>query len=247
MTVKPPTKPPESTPAIPVATPVETTFKPFQPEMPQIPGVTDGSKHAKYGLDGPKSRFSPELMVAVGVLVLLVGGGLWWVMSRSHAATATSPETQVAEQAAPEPPLPSPIAPIHEGPTLAATADELSKPWSTKKFNFVKPITQENIDAMVIRLPNGELWAFSLQSQFGKCELEFIPDLPRLASRYHFNASHPMVVNPCDGTVYDPLKLGAVGGNTWVRGQIVQGSGLRPPISIDVKARGKNIMAESIE
>lgn len=249
MTAKPPTKPAESALATPVATPVESKFKPFQPEMPQIPGVTDGSRHAKYGLDGPKARFSPELVVAVVVLVLLVGGGLWWVMSKSHAPTAPSPETQVAEQAAsaPEAPLPSPIAQVHEGPSLAATVDELSKPWTAKKFNFVKPITQENINAMVVRLPNSELWAFSLQSQFGKCELEFIPDLARLASRYHFNASHPMVVNPCDGTVYDPLKLGAVGGNTWVRGQIVQGSSLRPPISIDVKVRGKNIMAESIE
>jgi hypothetical protein len=56
-----------------------------------------------------------------------------------------------------------------------------------------------------------------------------------------------MVVNPCDATVYDPLKVGALGGNTWVRGAIVQGSGLRPPISIDVKVIGRSIFADSIE
>ena len=125
--------------------------------------------------------------------------------------------------------------------------DELSKPWAAKKFIFVNPLTLENIHAMVIRLPGGEYWAFSLQGPFGRCELEFVTDLGRLASKYRFNANHPMVVNPCDATVYDPLKVGALGGNTWVRGAIVQGSGLRPPISIDVKVIGRSIFADSIE
>jgi hypothetical protein len=47
--------------------------------------------------------------------------------------------------------------------------------------------------------------------------------------------------------VYDPLKVGSIGGNTWVRGEIVQGSGLRPPISIDVKVLGRLVVADSIE
>ncbi len=160
-------------------------------------------------------------------------------------ATSPSSNTEVAEQ--PAPPLPDPIAPVHEGPSVAATVDELSKTWSARKFNFVKPITQENVHAMVIRLPGGELWAFSLQGPFNRCELEFVTDLGALASKYRFNASHPMVVSPCDNTVYDPLKVDDVGGNTWVRGQIVQGNSLRPPLSIDVKVRGRVIMAESIE
>ena len=232
-----------------IATPVESKFKPFQPEMPQIPGVTDGSRHAKHGLDAPERQRFPQIAIAAAILALIVGTGFWWFKAKSRAAAAASAEAEIAEHAATTsaPPLPSPIAPIHEGPSRAATVEELSKPWSAKKFNFVRPITQENIDAMVIRLPSGELWAFSLQGPFGKCELEFVPDSTVLASKYHFNANHPMVVNPCDSTVYDPLKLGAVGGNTWVRGQIVQGSSLRPPISIDVKVRGRSIVAEGIE
>jgi len=230
-------------------TPVESKFKPFQPEMPQIPGVTDGSRHAKRGLERPEASQIPQVVGALVVLAIILGGGFWWVRNKSRAATAASLETEALEQAAskPEPQLPTPVASFHEGPSVAATVEELSKPWSAKKFNFVKPITQENIDAMVIRLPSGELWAFSLQGPFGKCELEYVTDLATLTSKYRFNASHPMVVNPCDSTVYDPLKLGAVGGNTWVRGQIVQGSSLRPPISIDVKVRGRSIVAEGIE
>ena len=100
---------------------------------------------------------------------------------------------------------------------------------------------------MVIRLPGGGLWAFSLQEPYGKCELEFVTDLGRLATQYGYRASHPMVVNPCNNTVYDPLKVGSLGGNVWVRGEIVQGGGLRPPLAIDVRVSGHSIIADRIE
>jgi hypothetical protein len=130
---------------------------------------------------------------------------------------------------------------------VAATIEELSKPWAARKFTFIKPVTQESIPAMVVRLPSGGLWAFSLQGPYGSCQLEFVTDLAVIAAKYKYNASHPMVVSPCDGTVYDPLKVGPLGGDTWARGEIVQGSSLRPPISIDVKVRGRSIVADSIE
>ncbi len=245
MTIKLPTKTPETTPG----NPVEPKFKPFQPEMPQIPGVTDGSRHARRGLEAPRSpQLALQIAGSVAIVVLLGAAWFWWIRSKTRVATP-SPDAQVAEQAepAPLPPLPNVMAPVHEGPSVAATVDELSKPWAAKKFTFVNPITQENINSMVIRLPGGGLWAFSLQGPFGRCELEFVTDPAVLASKYRYNASHPMVVNPCDSTVYDPLKVGAVGGDTFVRGLIVQGSSLRPPISIDVKVRGKFIVAQSIE
>jgi hypothetical protein len=225
----------------------EQKFNPFQPEMPQIPGVSDGSHHAKHGLDLPDSR-PPSQIVGIAIVVLLIAAAsFWWFKIKSRAATTTSTDAEVTEQLEPTVPPPNPIVPAHNGPSVAATVDELSKPWAAKKFNFVKPITRENIDAMVVRLPGGELWGFSLQAPFGRCELEFVTNIATLASKYRFNASHPMVVNPCDSTVYDPLKLGSLGGNTWVRGQIVQGSSLRPPISIDVKVHGSSIVAENIE
>ena len=56
-----------------------------------------------------------------------------------------------------------------------------------------------------------------------------------------------MVVNPCNSTVYDPLKVGPLGDNTWARGEVVQGSGLRPPLSIDVVVRGHSIFADRME
>src|SRR5207253_6807344 len=57
-------------------------------------------------------------------------------------------------------------------------------------------------------------------------------------------ARHPMVGNPCSHTVFDPTKITNLPGNVWVRGAIVQGSDLRPPLGIEVKIEGKDIRSE---
>jgi hypothetical protein len=243
-----PAKLPTKTPDAPLDKPVENKFDPFRPEMPQIPGVGDASRQAEPSSSGiPKQRLLQIGGIAAAV-ILIGAAAFWWSKSKPSGATASpSSETEVAVEVIPAPPLPNPGAAHHEGSNVAATVEELSKPWAAKKFTFVKPLTQENINAMVIRLPGGGLWAFSLQGPFGHCELEFVTDLGKLDSQYRYNASHPMVVNPCDSTVYDPMKVGSLGGNTWVRGEIVRGSSLRPPISIDVRVRGHSIVADSIE
>jgi hypothetical protein len=48
-----------------------------------------------------------------------------------------------------------------------------------------------------------------------------------------------MVGNPCSRTVCDPEAV--VNGNVWVRGAIVQGSDLRPPLGIELKVQGKRL------
>ena len=240
MSTNTPTKPPEPPPV----KSEENKFDRFRPEMPTIPGVSKDSAAAG------NSRAMPQLLQIAGisVAVVLVGAVIFWgVKVKSRASVPASTETAVAEMPAPSPEAPVPAAPVRDTSNVAATVDELSKPWDSKKFNFANHLTQENIDAMVIRLPGGGLWAFSLRAPFGRCELEFVTDLGVLASQYKFNATHPMVVSPCDGTVYDPMKVGSLGGDTWTRGEIVKGSSLRPPISIDVKVNGRSIVADRIE
>ncbi len=243
-----PTKTPDAPPGKPVENkPVENKFDRFHPEMPQIPGIGQASRPVVRGSSGIDTQSLLQIGGIAAAVVLIGAIIFWWVKGRSRGPANSSSDSDVAEQAAPAPQLPNPVAAVHEGPTVAATVDELSTPWAAKKFKFVKPLTQENIDAMMIRLPGGEIWAFSLQGPFDRCELEYVTDLGRLASQYRFNASHPMVVSPCDGTVYDPMKVGPLEGNTWARGEIVRGSSLRPPISIDVKVSGRSIIADSIE
>jgi hypothetical protein len=253
MSVTLPTNPPDA----PVEKPVKGKFDPFHPEMPEIPGIHRGSSKVsrEASVEGPREPepggVNRERLIQAGgiaVAVLLIGVVIFWWGGRRHGkGEALSSVSEVPEAAVPGPPLPNLNLAPQAASNVVATVDELSKPWATKKFTFVKPVTQENIPAMAVRLPGGELWAFSLQGPFGRCDLEYVSDLEKLASQYRYNASHPMVVSPCDRAVYDPLKVGSLGGNTWTRGEIVQGSGLRPPISIEVIVSGRSIIADYIE
>jgi len=213
--------------------------------MPAIPGVPKESGSAAHSSSGMPQLFQ---IAGISVAVVLIGAVIFWIMkSKSRPRAPASAETAAAEPLAPSPEAPVPAAPVHDATNVAAAVDELAKPWDSKKFTFANHLTQENIDAMVVRLPGGGLWAFSRQTPFGRCELEFVTDLGVLASQFKFNATHPMVVSPCEGTVYDPMKVGSLGGDTWTRGEIVKGSSLRPPISIDVKVNGRSIVADRIE
>jgi len=216
--------------------------------MPEVPGVIPEAER-------PRSAFSdldPQLLaivggIAVGVLVIVVSI-FWWVKAKPRAAADTpAAGPDVSKPAVPTLPLPVTNATVQDGPTEVGKVDELDKDWAAKKFKFVKPFTHETVDAVAVRLPGGELWGFAAQSPFGRCELEFVTDLDRIATQFGYSASHPMVVSPCDGTVFDPLKIGSLGGDTWARGEIVHGSALRPPISIDVKVVGPSVFADRIE
>jgi hypothetical protein len=244
MPTKLPTKPADAAPD----RPVENKFDPFRPEMPHIPGVGPDSRQSRRGVSGIDSQMLLQIGGLAAVVVLLGILIFWWFKSKpTGTGESASSDTNVADQLTPTPSLQNPLPPAQAGPTVAATSDEVSKPWAAKKFTFINPVSHQHINAMVMRLPSGELWAFSLQGPAGHCELEFVTDLAEVASRYQYRAVHPMVVSPCDGIVYDPLKVAALAGNTWVRGEIVQGSGLRPPISINVQARGRTIVADRIE
>jgi hypothetical protein len=84
-----------------------------------------------------------------------------------------------------------------------ASIEELAEPWSSKTFIFHRTETKEDISSIVIRLPDnapdqpGSYWAFSLQTPFGHCQLEYITDLQKLSYDYRFQAKHPMVGDPC--------------------------------------------------
>jgi hypothetical protein len=233
--------PPHTQPA-----PPPKKVEPYRPEMPQIPGVGPADV-ASTGAGRLKTvGIASVLTVTLGVILFLV------LKSHARRPVQTAPAS-LTVPAAPDP-VPVPPAPVvgtpngsADGRVQAATAAELSDAWSSKKFVFVKPFTRDQVNAMVIRLPNGGYWAFALQEPNGRCELEYVTDMQLLASQYQFHATHPMVVSPCSETVYDPLKVGAMGGNILVRGDIVKGNGLRPPISIDVEKNGDLIIADGIE
>ena len=87
-----------------------------------------------------------------------------------------------------------------------------------------------------------------MKAAYGSCQLEYVEDLEKLKTEYGYRqAKHPMVGNPCSRSVYDPLTYAPLPGNVLARGAIVQGSDLRPPLSIEIKVQNRSILALRME
>jgi hypothetical protein len=231
--------------------PDEKKLDPFKPPEPNIPGVPPTAKKS-VAASGPQigkfnlSAIPPLAWVITAVAgVVIIGGALAFHLIRAGSAEATvSHAAPLAAPPAAKPAKPKQILPV--GPGVIATTQELKQTWSAKRFLFPDSVTGQTDSAMVVRLPRGEYWGFSLQAPFGKCELEYVSNLEILRRDYQFNADHPMVVNPCDHTVYDLLRYGSSSAGL-VRGDIVQGAGIRPPMAIEIRERGNAVVAVRME
>jgi hypothetical protein len=233
--------------------PDEKKVDPFKPQQPSIPGVSPGEGKAKpEAPPTPESHVAPQqekphptkLIAILGVCALVIFVSLlFWIRSSLQKPMPAPADAAGASPAAPSV-VPKPAASLPVGPGPVATADELAKTWSAKRFLFRNSVTGAPEPAMVVRLPRGELWGFSLLEPFGNCELQFVTDMDKLRTEYRYRADHPMVVDPCNHTVYDLLRYGGGAANDeLVRGVIVQGTGIRPPMAIEVRADGKDIVA----
>jgi hypothetical protein len=235
--------------------PEEKKIDPFKPQQPSIPGVVPRAESPKPEAAPAPENAAPSVqpkaqppqlkLIAVagaGVLIMLIGL-IVWGRSSSHKVAPVSADTSTAPPAAPaDTPKPQPTEPT--GPGTIATAAELSKPWAAKRFQYHNFVTGQYEPAMVVRLPHGEYWGFSLIEPFGTCQLEFVSDLDKLKTDYGYHADHPMVGDPCNHTLYDLTRYGG-GASTddLVRGVIVQGNGIRPPMAIEIKVQGNSIVA----
>ena len=185
----------------------------FKADMPQIPGVT-------VPLPRPGAN-RPSLKLVIGLLAVLVVAflGARWA--------------------------------LRPGRVQSKSVEEMAKPWSSKRFFIRNAVSGVEVAGILVRLPTGSpsrasgYWAFSVDAPYGNCRLEYVTDLARLRTEYGFAAAkHPMVGNPCNHTVFDPAKTTALPGTgAIVGGAIVQGSDLRPPLSIEIRVRGKDIEA----
>jgi hypothetical protein len=247
---------------------------PFKPNTPAIPGVPaedpsrkktappsprpaapvaavqrpeSSAPRSNSPADDDKSR-----MIAIAACLgacLIVAGFLIVSKLMSPAkpvgtAEPTEPVATTADaelSAASELTVTGPVA-----PGVIATTEELAKPWSSKKFSFRDPLTGTLTPALVVRLPNGSYWGFSTTEPYGTCKLELLTDLAKLRSEYEFTADHPMVVDPCQHAVFDLLQYGGAS-NAEVRGALVHGMGVRPPLAIEIQQHGKEISALRME
>jgi len=230
---------------------------PFKPLQPQIPGVARGTAVQEPEPDsGPRAEATqapaastkkepvPSYVKQIGILsaailVIAIALVLWNRKPARVAAPDTGVSPELSGSVAPVLPAPERF-PSGPGP-VASTAD-LAKPWSAAKFYFKSTFTGAMAPAMVLHLPGGDYWAFSLEEPFGTCKMEFVTDLKKLQTQYNFTADHPMVVDPCNRSVFDLLRYGS-GPSGLVRGEVVQGPAIRPPIAIEVRVKGQQIEA----
>jgi hypothetical protein len=222
----------------------------FKVEMPQVPGVIAGGRSWK------QPSVNPAIPLGIGIATVLL-------VALLGARLISRPKTAEPVVAAPPPQIEVPAPAVDpnsllphatEGEPQIATIAEMSKPWTSKNFFFVNHLTGENVPAVLIRLPQGSAnsaegyWAYEVNAPFGNCRLEYITDLTHLTNDYGFrDARHPMVGNPCSRSVFDPTKMSEIPGNIWVRGTLVQGSDVRPPLGIELKIQNKNILALRME
>jgi len=209
--------------------------------MPHIPGVVHAPIRA--GL-----QLKPLIAVIAAALICVSGFALWLSHRRNTDLKASAATEFVTSVAAPDA---SSNLQTDTEPNTVGTLYELAAPWSSKTFLFVDPKNHLSVPAMVIHLPSPPaepiFWAFALTNPLSPCQLKYVTDLSALSLRFAYPAAHPMIVSDCDGILYDPLKMATLSDGTWVRGDIVRGAGIRPPISIQVEVLGRNVIAKRME
>jgi hypothetical protein len=228
----------------------------FHPQQPHIPGVTspDAQDHdssaAAISAQLEKVKFLVLLIwvtLTVGGIALSGGAMFWFSQKRAARPVATTPVVApTVDLSVPKLETTKPDGHLPIGPGIVATAAELAKPWSSRQFVFHNSLTSDYLPAIVVHVPGGDLWAISLREPFGNCDMEYVTDLKELKTKYNFAASHPMVADPCNGAIFDLATYGP-GTNGMVRGEIVSGTAVRPPMAIRVERQGKDVVVAQME
>jgi serine/threonine-protein kinase len=252
----------ESVSTVPAGAPAPSKF-PLKAEMPRIPGLESKAKPAaaesgaEQTVDGKapgKSRMVGLWAAGVALAVVLGFFGVRAMRTSGQQEPAPVEPTGQGEQPEPEPRrAPAPPLATAEHPEIA-TVEEMAAPWSSKEFFLQTPAAPSGVPALLVRLPggaaekSGSYWAFTTEVVYDRrCHYEYITDLAKLSSDYGFAAEHPMVGNPCTHSVLDPERQKQIAGNILVRGEIVKGTDVRPPLGIDIRVKGKQIQALRLE
>jgi hypothetical protein len=237
---------------------VDSLKDPFKPPQPVIPGVparasfdrraASAGSAANSASVAPKgSEFSAPLwpvylfIATVVIFTVVLRVEVTAQRARSHVAAAAPIATPTASDHPVDPSAGIPTAP---GPI--ASTQELNKPWAAKRFIFRNQLTGEMIPAEVVHLPGGGFWAISLKEPYGSCQLNYVTDTKELRDEYQVNAGHPMVVNPCNRSVFDLAEYASAPSGL-VRGVVIAGAATRPPIAIEVKVEGSKVVATRSE
>jgi hypothetical protein len=214
----------------------------FQAAMPAIPGVPRGARSQLPFNIPPKQA----AMVLGGFLLLILASV--WIAGRGPrmkniSVEQTAPNADVTSQnpqmSAAQAPSTNQIGPL----------EDFARPWAAKKFIYTSLLGHVSTPAIAIRLPIGDghtsasYWAISLKAPYGQCDLEYMTDENAIAQKFGYRATHPMIVDACGGILYDPMRTATLPNGLWARGEIVQGTGLRPPLEVEILVQGDTLVA----
>jgi serine/threonine protein kinase len=244
---------PKSTPQPPAKTPArpaENEAAKFAADVAHISGLYQGPVKQKSESGKKLVRWG------IAALVFLVLGN-FAIKAILPSLRSTSGRMETASAGAPSADDPDPAASqqipyaTRSNPQIATFA-ELATPWSSKKFFYRSLSASRNVPGLIVRLPGAatsrnSYWAFSLEAPFTNCKVEYVSDVDRLGNEYGVFTQHPMIVNPCSRSVFDPLQMKELPGHVLVRGAIIQGYDSRPPYGIEVSISGNRILATAME
>lgn len=192
-------------------------------------------------------------MIAIAVCLIacaiIAGMAIAWKLHQPSQASVAAASSSADSVPALAPDLPDQLktdANLPVAPGVVATAAELEKPWSSRAFTYRDPVTGQQVPALVVHLPRGGYWGISMIEPFGTCQLEYVTSLDRLRTVYDFEADHPMVGDPCNHAVFDLMQYGDIS-TAEVRGALVHGMGVRPPLAIEIEQHGNQILAVKME
>jgi len=217
----------------------------FQAAQPKIPGVPE--KHetsARNATKGSPLLLRPGLLSAgagVATLILLIAV-VWWPRGTAQTAARTGTVNRTGPSTDPAAAKSSDNLAVAPGPI--AKVSEMKQAWATKTFLFRKT-DGEAVPALLVRLPGDTYWAIALRAPYESCTLE-LASVAKLRSEYNMEAKYPMIVDPCTHAVFDLTQYGS-GPNGLVRGAIVAGLALRPPLAIEVEVKHGELIALRME
>lgn len=125
------------------------------------------------------------------------------------------------------------------------TDADFTSEWTCLPFTFSQKYVEYNpelaevrtIPGFIVKLPNGDVEAYSRICPHLGCIFNFVSDPEECAKGYNFKPAGPVFACPCHLSVYDIAQ----------GGKVVSGPAPRPPRKFQLKREGENIEVTSLE
>ncbi|MDZ4835958.1 MAG: ubiquinol-cytochrome c reductase iron-sulfur subunit [Candidatus Melainabacteria bacterium] len=135
--------------------------------------------------------------------------------------------------------------PIAEPPIPTFTDKDFPDEWTCIPFTFNQKYIEYNpelaevrtIPGFIVKLPNGDVVAYSRICPHLGCVFNFVKDPEECAKGYNFKPAGPVFACPCHLSVYDIAQAG----------KVVSGPAPRPPRRFSLKQTGDTYQVISLE